>query len=162
MNHFIASVCFALSISITALADDTSMAEAGDIMIHDSWARASIGKAPNSAAYMILMTHGTEADKLIGVATPAAERAELHTHVLENDIAKMRPIEAIEIAPGEPAVMEPGSLHVMLMGLKGPLEEGSKLPLTLTFEHAGEVTVDVPIVGIRGPSKESESSKHTH
>jgi copper(I)-binding protein len=162
MKLFLATVFFTLSVSTAMLADDASMAKLGDLMIHDGWARASIGRAPNSAAYMTLMTHGSETDKLVAVSTPAAETAELHTHLMENDIAKMRPVDAIEVAPGEPTVLEPGGLHVMLMGLKEALEEGSELSLTLTFENAGEVTFNVPVLGMKGVMKHGEDKQHTH
>ena len=162
MKLFLATIFITLPISTATLADDAGMAKIGDLMIHDGWVRASIGRAPNSAAYMTLMTHGTETDKLIAVSTPTAETAELHTHLMENDIAKMRPVEAIEVAPGEPTVLEPGGLHVMLMGLKGTLEEGSELSLTLTFENAGDVTFDVPILGMSGAMKHDDGDQHTH
>ena len=162
MKHVCMIVCFALSLWSPALAGDREMTKVGDIMIHDSWARASIGSAPNSAAYMTLMTHGSETDKLLAVSSPAAERAELHTHMMENNVAKMREVEAIEVAPGEPTVLEPGGLHVMLIGLKGPLDEGSDLSLTLTFENAGEVSLDVPVLGISGKKGRAKGHNHTH
>jgi copper(I)-binding protein len=58
---------------------------------------------------------------------------------------KMRPVKAIEVAPGEPAVLKPGGLHVMLMGLKAPLVKGQSFPLTLVFEKAGKIEIEVPI-----------------
>ena len=160
MKTSLATICLSLALSAQAFAGDTGMARVGDVMIHDGWARASIGSAPNSAAYMTLMTDGAETDRLLGVSSPAAETAELHTHLMEDGIAKMRPVEAIEVAPGEPTVLEPGSLHVMLMGLKGKLEEGGAMPITLTFEKAGEVTLDVPIRGIKGGMKHGEGHGH--
>lgn len=149
-----------LILTQSVLADEADEAILGDILIQESWARASLGKAPNSAAYMTLMSHGDAADKLIAVSTPVADRAELHNHILEDGIAKMRPVEAIELVPGEPFVLEPGGFHVMLMGLKEKLGEGESLPLTLTFEKAGEVTLDVPILGLKGPMKRGGDHKH--
>jgi copper(I)-binding protein len=60
----------------------------------------------------------------------------------------MRPVDAIEIVPGESAILEPGGLHLMLSGLKQKLDPGATIPLTLVFEHAGEVTLDVPVQGL--------------
>lgn len=160
MKPFLVAACLSLLLSAEVLAGDPGMAKVGDIMIHDAWARASIGKAPNSAAYMTVMTHGDAADRLIAVETPAAKAAELHNHIMENDIAKMRPVEAIDINPGEPATLEPGGLHVMLMGLKEKLEADNVLKLTLTFEQAGEVTLDVPIKSLKDAMKHSQGHKH--
>ena len=131
-----------------ALGDD--MVKAGDVMIHSAWARASLGNTKNSAAYMTIEVAGDTADRLIGTETEAAERAELHTHLMEDGVAKMRHVTAIEVAPGEPTVLQPGGLHVMLMGLKQPLVEGETMVLGLTFEQAGSVDLEVPIKGVAG------------
>lgn len=160
MKYFLAIASLSLTLSVQAVADEAGMAKAGDIMVHDSWARASIGNAPNSAAYMTLMNHGEVADKLIAVETALARAAELHNHIMEDGIAKMRRVEAIDVNPSEPASLEPGSLHVMLMGLTEKLEAGGVLPLTLTFENAGEVTLEVPIIGLRDAKKRGGGHKH--
>ena len=160
MKQHLATACVSLFLSMQAFAGDAGTAKVGDVMIHDGWARASIGSAPNSAAYMTLMISGDAGDKLLGASSPAAETAELHTHLMENGIARMRPVEAIEVAPGEPTVLEPGGLHLMLMGLKGQLEEGDAMPITLTFEKAGEVTLDVPVRGIKGGMKHGEGHEN--
>ncbi|MEM8951899.1 MAG: copper chaperone PCu(A)C [Pseudomonadota bacterium] len=160
MKHSLATICLSLGLSTGAFAGDAGMAKVGDVMIHDGWARASIGSAPNSAAYMTLMTHGDAADKLVGATTPVAETVELHNHIIEGDIAKMREVEAIEVKPGEMATLEPGGYHVMLIGLKEPLTAGEVLPLTLTFEQAGEVTLEVPIKDLKGGMKHGHDHKH--
>lgn len=115
----------------------------GDLTIDHPWARASA--IANSAAYMVITTKGDAPDRLVAASSPVAATVELHTHVVEGDVMRMRPVKAIDIDPGAPAVLAPGGLHVMLMGLKGPLEEGKRFPLTLTFEKAGPVTIDVPV-----------------
>jgi periplasmic copper chaperone A len=124
------------------------MAKVGDIMIHEPWVRASLGAAPNSAAYMTLETVGSEPDRLVGGSSPAASKVEPHAHIMEGGVAKMRPVEAIEVAPGTPTVLEPGGLHLMLVGLTEKLEDGGTIPLTLVFETAGEITLEVPIKGM--------------
>ena len=158
MNKLITAAFFTLAVATQALAGDLGMAKIGDIMVHDGWARASLGKAPNSAAYMMLMTHGDESDKLVGAATPVAETAELHNHVMDGDIARMRPVDAIEIRPGESVTLEPGGFHIMLMGLKKKLDEGQTVPLTLTFEKAGEVKVDLPIQSLKAAMEHDHGS----
>ena len=119
--------------------------EVGMIRIEHPWARATPGKAPNGAAYMTLVNLGTKADRLLRVASPVARRVSLHTHLTENGIMKMRPVKAIEVVPGSPTVLQPGGLHVMLMGLKAPLKVGETFSLTLTFERAGTVQVQVVV-----------------
>jgi periplasmic copper chaperone A len=131
-----------------ALAPAAERVEVGEVVITDAWARASLGSAPNSAAYMTLEATGAEGDRLIGGATPAAERVELHVHLMEGDIARMRQVDAVEVAPGSPTVLAPGGLHVMLINLVAPLEEGASLPLTLVFERAGAVELEIPVRGL--------------
>ncbi|MEX0283746.1 MAG: copper chaperone PCu(A)C [Paracoccaceae bacterium] len=120
---------------------------AGDIMIHDSYARSSGPNAKAGAAFMTLMNHGDTDDRLIAVRTDAAARAELHTHK-ENDqgVMQMRHVEdGFAIPAGGEHALSRGGDHVMLMGLTGPLEQGGTVTLTLVFETAGEMTVEVPV-----------------
>ena len=117
----------------------------GDITIQHPWARASIGAAKAGAAYLTVTNAGEAVDRLAGVSSPRAGRVDFHGSLIEDGVAKMRRVEAIEVAPGEPAVLRPGGLHVMLMGLTAPLIEGELLPLTLTFERAGTVEIEAYI-----------------
>jgi periplasmic copper chaperone A len=123
-------------------------ATVGEVAIHDAWARASLGQMRSSAAYLTLEVTGDRVERLIAVASPIAEKATLHMHVMDGNVARMRPLAAIEIAPGAPTVLEPGGLHIMLTGLGRRLVEGETFPLSLTFESAGTVTIEVPIIGM--------------
>ncbi len=117
----------------------------GDIHIMKPWSRPLPAVSPNGAAYMTLTNKGGTADRLVGVSTPAAKMAEIHNHVMEDGVMKMRQVGVIELAPGASATLKPGGLHVMLMGLTEPLEEGKSYPMTLEFEKAGKVDVKVMI-----------------
>jgi len=133
--------------TIAALAS-TSASQAhdyklGDLTIEHPWARASIGQVPNGAAYLTIVNAGQETDRLLAVESDVAKHVALHTHLMEDGVMKMRPVDAIEVAPGAPTVLQPGGLHVMLMGLTAPLVEGELFPLTLTFERAGKVEIEV-------------------
>ncbi len=117
----------------------------GDLEIVHQWARATAAMARNGAVYVTLANQGAEVDHLLGVETPMARKARLHSHIVEDGIVKMRPLKAIEISPGEPVVLEPGGFHIMLMGLKAPFEAGTAFPLTLSFEKAGAIEVEVRV-----------------
>lgn len=132
----------ALAVAAGAVAHDYKH---GELTIEHPWARASIGAAKAGAAYLTIVNRGESPDLLVAVASPAAEHVSLHTNVTEGGVAKMRSVQAIEVSPGEPTVLQPGGLHIMLMGLKARLIAGEKFPLTLTFERAGAVTVEVMI-----------------
>jgi copper(I)-binding protein len=135
---------------LAGLAWAEPMATVGTIAVHDAWVRASLGQTGTSAAYMTLEASGDQGDRLVAAATPAAAGAELHTHVVEEGVARMRPVAGIEIAPGAPTVLAPGGVHIMLVGLRDRLVEGDTLSLSLTFEHAGSIELEVPIRGMGG------------
>jgi len=120
-------------------------AEVGDILVEDAWARATMKAVKNGAVYFVLHNAGAAKDFLVAAETPAARKAGLHTHTMKDGVMEMGPVERIAVEPGSPAVLEPGGLHVMLMGLKAPLKEGDSFPLTLTFEDAGTATVEVEV-----------------
>jgi copper(I)-binding protein len=95
---------------------------------------------------MLIHNHGSEPDHLVGVASPVADRVEVHTHTEVDGVMRMGPVEEpVEIPAGRPVLLERGGLHVMFLGLHEPLEDGELIPLTLSFEQAGDVTVEVPV-----------------
>jgi copper(I)-binding protein len=137
---------------------DGAHAMAGDVTIDGAYARASIGRAANSAAYMMLST--TADDRLVAAASPVADAVELHTHLMDNGVMKMRPVEGgIAVTTAEPTMLQPGGFHVMLLGLHAPLQDGTTIPLTLTFEKAGSVTFDVPVRSVMG---NAGGNQHRH
>ena len=128
-------------------------------MIMEAWARPSIGSAGNSAAYMKVMNHGDAADRLVDAKSDVARKTELHTHIMEDNVAKMRRVEGgVEVPAKGNVEFKPGGLHVMLIGLKSKLAEGDSFPLTLVFEKKGEVVVDVKVQ--KGAGKASGSHDH--
>lgn len=137
------------------------------IEILDPWARAGLaGRA--SAAYMTIVNHGAERDELFAAASPVARVVELHTHRMENGVMRMRPVNAIEVNVGEPAVLAPGGLHIMLIDLVRDLRPGETIALTLRFRNGGERTLEVPVLpaGARGPAGHGRhgtpGDRHTH
>lgn len=119
----------------------------GTVEIDHPWSRATAPGAPNGATYFTLNNTGAEADRLLSASSPAAAKVELHTHMMDNGVMRMRPVDAIEVTPGSPTTLAPGGLHVMLLGLKQPLVKGKAFPLTLVFEKGGPVTVQVDVQG---------------
>jgi len=115
----------------------------GAIVIERPWARATPVKV--GGAYMTIRNRGTAPDRLLKVASPAAEKAEIHETRIEDGMAMMRATGALELEPGATIELKPGGLHVMLMGLERPLEEGESLKLVLTFEKAGTIEVEATV-----------------
>lgn len=141
--------------SIVAAAD----VQLGRLTIIKPWARATPGGAKIGAAFVeVKAPHGVS-DRLVGARSPIAAAVELHDHVKEGNVIKMRRVDAIEVPDGGSVTLMPGSYHLMLVGLKAPLAEGATVDVTLVFEKAGEVTLTLPIlsVGSMGPDHEDRS-----
>lgn len=107
----------------------------------DAWVRATQPGAPNGAAYVTLTNTGKARDRLVAISTPAAKMAHLHQSLRKDGMASMSAVAALDLPPGKPVVLAPGSYHIMLMGLTGPLNAGDRARITLTFEKAGAQTV---------------------
>ncbi len=134
----------------------------GALHIDQAWSRATVAGVPNGVAYMTITNHGDADDRLLTVAAPVAERAELHTHIKDGEVMRMRQVPHIDLPAGETVALQPGGLHVMLMGLKAPLKDGSHFPLTLNFEKAGSLTLDVPIALRKTGSGSDAADQHDH
>jgi copper(I)-binding protein len=129
-----------------AEAGGAAVAQVGDLVVENAWARESV--TPTGAVYLTVRNQGAADDRLIGIATDVADRAELHGSVMQDGVMRMRPVAAIEVPAGGEAVLAPGGLHVMLIGLQAPLQEGGSFALKLSFETAGEVEVTATIEDI--------------
>jgi copper(I)-binding protein len=137
-----------LLVALTAAAHAGEVARLGPLEIDTPWARATIGTARPGAAYVTFRNTGDQLEKLVGISTPAAAHPEVHEMTQEGDVMKMRPAGPLEIPPGEEVHLEPGGMHMMLMQLRQPLEEGDSIPITFTFREAGEITVSAPIASL--------------
>ena len=129
--------------------------------VDGAFARATVGKQANGAAYLQLSAKGD--DVLVSASAPVATKVEIHTMSMDGDVMKMRVLDKLEIKAGEKMSMQPGAgAHVMLMGLKQPLKAGDSFPLTLNFRKAGKVTVDVTVKDIAMPAKAGDMHHEGH
>jgi copper(I)-binding protein len=103
--------------------------------------------------FLTIRNTGNSADRLLSASSPLPSAAELHTTVRDGDVMRMQPVQAIEVPAGGSVTLRPGGLHLMLVGLSAPMRVGEAVPVTLTFEHAGAITVQVPVqpAGAAGP-----------
>jgi copper(I)-binding protein len=97
--------------------------------------------ARTGGAYLTIDNRGSEPDRLLRVATPAAGVAEIHSMTMEGNVMRMRAVAAVEIPAHATTALKPGGYHVMLMDLKQPLVAGETIPLSLTFAKAGRIDV---------------------
>ncbi len=120
---------------------------AGDIEIIHPNIPQPAPTAATAAGYLAIANGGSHPDRLIGIETEVAAKAQLHeTRIGPEGVATMAHVEGgVEIPAGDTLVLEPGGLHIMLMGLKVRLSEGEMVPATLIFEEAGRVEVEFMI-----------------
>ncbi len=118
---------------IATLAISTS-ACAGDIAVVDPYVRLVPQGTPTTAAFMTVKNTGNTDRKLLKVDSPVAKSVELHNHINDNGVMKMRPVKEIDVKAKGQAELKPGGYHVMLIDLKQVLKDGDKVPLTLSFD----------------------------
>ncbi len=149
MRKLIATVVVIWAVASPALAQET-------VRVFDAWARASVLASRPGAAYVTI--ESTSDDTLIGASTPVAKRVMIHAVEKDGDVSRMKHVEALELPAGQQVTLAPGGMHLMLMGLQDKLSEGTAFPMTLSFEIAGEITVDVSVLGIaaEGPQEIAE------
>jgi len=145
MKAFLAAVC-------TAMFPAAALAE---VSVSDPWARASILASRPGAAYLTMRSDAD--DQLLSAATPVADHVMIHgSETDENAVTRMIHLDTVDLEAGQTVRFAPGGMHLMLMGLAGKLDEGASFPLTLTFEHAGVITVEVPVLGVAATGPEGE------
>lgn len=141
-----------LTYTLTALAVTFAVPAfaGGTIDVTDAYARFLPG-AMAGAAFMQIENHGTEPDRLVGVASDIAKRVELHTHKAGSDgvMQMMHVPEGVEIPAGGSHALARGGDHVMFMGLAERPADGAVVTVVLTFEKAGEVMLDIPVDNAR-------------
>jgi len=126
-----------------------SQADSQEILVDDVWARASIGMSRPGAVYLTIRNTGGKVVTLVGIETQIADRAEVHRTATDaNGVSSMAYVGDLSIAPGREVELKPGGLHIMLMGLKEPMLEGSRVKLELIFDDGGRIPVAVSVRGI--------------
>jgi len=128
---------------LTAAALLFATSASAEMIIDDARLVAAFGSARAAAAYMEIKNEG-ESDALIGAYSDLAMTM-LHETVESDGVMKMEMTERVEIPQYHVASLAPGGLHVMVMGLSPDVLGEETFPLTLIFETAGEITVDLPV-----------------
>jgi copper(I)-binding protein len=138
------------ALALPALPARAQDVAAGALRLSAPWTRAM----RTGAGFMTIRNTGSTPDRLVAARSPAAGVMELHTHIRDGDVMRMRAVPAIELPAGQEVRLAPGGLHLMLIGLTQSLEPGGRVPVTLVFERAGEVTIQLVVeaAGARGPA----------
>lgn len=123
------------------------------------WTRATAPTAPAGGGFVVIKNTGPTADRLVSARSAAAETVQIHEMKMDGNVMRMRELEnGLEIPAGATVTLAPGGFHLMLMGLKQPLKQGSAVPVTIVFEKAGSIDIELAVEG-PGAAKPSE---HKH
>lgn len=137
-------------------------AAADQVSVADPYVRLAPPNAPATGAFMVLKNTGDKDVRLLKADNPLSKSTELHNHINDNGVMRMRPVSAVDIkAKGETA-MKPGGLHVMLIDMKKPLKEGDVVPITLTFEDGSSKKIDAPVRPIQVEAAPMHHHDHKH
>jgi copper(I)-binding protein len=126
------------------------VANAMGVMVNDGYARETPPGAINSAAFMMLHNHSSEARVLVKAESSAAKHVELHNHVNDNGKMMMRKVDGITVPAMGMTNLQPGGYHIMLLGLKHPLKSGEMIEMTLTFDNGSTQSLTVPVKAMGG------------
>ena len=135
----------------------------GELHVAHPWSLALPPNAPNVAAYFVVHNNGRQDDRLLSVDTPITDDAQLHEHARTADgLMKMQQVPAVVVPAGKDLTFAPSAYHVMLMQPKDRslLSDGKRFPLTLHFEKAGDITVEVAVQ--KQPPVEQQGHAHRH
>lgn len=125
------------------------------IFVEQAWARVIPGGSKTGAVYLTIHNTAQTNDLLLAVDSPAASHTAVHQSVVENDIAKMKPMPSgVELKSGTEIIMKPGAMHIMLTGLQDASQQDDQLPVTMVFRDAGRLEISVPVLplGAKGPT----------
>jgi copper(I)-binding protein len=135
-----------LALSGRVLAHDYKL---GALEIGQPWARATPPSAPAGGGFLTIKNTGSAADRLVAASSPAADMVQVHEMKMDGNVMRMREVEkGLEIPAGGSVTLAPGGYHLMMMGLKGPLKQGTSVPVTLVFEKAGKIDVQLSVEGL--------------
>ena len=133
---------------------------ADNVSVQDPYVRLAPPNAAATGAFMVIRNTGDKDVKVVKADNPVSKATELHTHLNEGGVMKMRPVPAIEIKAKGEAVLRPGGLHVMMIDLKAPLKEGDSVPITLTFDDGSSKQVDAKVLRATAAPAPTEHKQH--
>lgn len=151
MNRFhnLASALFLslATLSMPAIAADHGSGEHHQgVQIENPWTRPTPPGTPMGVGYMAISNHTADDIRLVGAETPKAGRVSIHETVMQADVMRMQTVKGgLAIPAGETVKLKPMSYHLMLEQLNSPIKEGEPVPVTLEFEGAGPMDVELRV-----------------
>ena len=139
-------IAAAALVASPALAQDYKV---GSLEISQPWTRATAPTAKAGGGFLTIINKGTTPDRLVSVRSTTSAKVEIHEMKMDGNVMRMRELDkGLEIPPGATIELKPGGYHIMFMDLKAPFAKDTKIPVTLVFEKAGSIDVELPVQAI--------------
>lgn len=137
---------------ITAAAAGTAWADgiADKVKVNDPYVRAVPPMVTTTAAFMQLQSSDSVERFVVAAETPAAGAVELHMHIMDDGVMRMRQVPHFHLPPQTTVSLEPGGEHIMLFDLASPLKPGQQIPLTLIFEDGSRKEIVAEVRTVQG------------
>lgn len=145
MNPTRRCLAAALLVISTPLWAQPATVKPSTVKISGAWARPTAAGQAGGGAYLTIVG-GSQADRLLSGRTPISKSVELHRMEMDGNIMRMRQVDHIDVLANTTVELKPGGLHIMFIGLNQSMKNGATIPLTLRFEKAGEVKVDMKVM----------------
>ena len=130
------------------------------IQVEKAWVRATAPGAKVAGGYMVMRNTGAAADRLLSASSPAAAKVELHVHINDNGVMRMREVRGYDLPAKGTFELKPGGAHLMFLDIKRPFKEGEKVPVKLKFEKAGEVSAEFHVGRLGESAAPAAHQKH--
>lgn len=150
--RFLIALSFMFSLSVQAM----------DIHLEGAYIRAVPPTATVTAAFMDIHNQGKQARALVSASSPAAEAVELHTHTTLDGVMQMRQVKQIDLAANSTTHLQPGGLHIMLIGLKKPLIVDEKVLVSLKLDDGSIIELELPVRKVAGMMQHDHKHQHGH
>ena len=149
------------SLSVLALMAVSTSAWA-EIQATQAWSRFTAPSVPTGVVFMQLNNTGSQADALVSVSSPVAKKAEIHNHINDKGVMRMRQVAKIDVPAGKSVTLQPGGFHVMLMGLKQPLKLNDTFPVTLKYQSGRTQKITATVNNGSGMQNMHHGEHHDH
>lgn len=153
---------FVLALALVAPAAMAHDYSQGPVTVDHPWSRPTPPGTPMGVGYMSISNNGSSDITLVGAATPRAGNVSIHETSMHDGVMRMAPVkEGLPIPAGTTVELKPHSFHLMLEKLESPLREGESIPLTLRFEGAQEMQVELNVEPLDGEVMKKQSMDHS-
>ena len=133
-----------------------------EIQASQAWSRFTAPSVPTGVVFMQLNNTGAQADALVSVSSPVAKKAEIHNHINDKGVMRMRQVAKIDVPVGKSVTLQPGGFHVMLMGLKQPLKLNDTFPVTLKYQSGRTQKITATVNNGSGMQNMHHGEHHDH